>query len=177
MAVRLKRIMRRAARQAHLDVPANALHDPIFLAYVRIIFVSLGSRARARHFALVLKKEPRLDLEHLSFVARHGAGRAGGDFCRTRADDRRRDACSRSSAFKEFARASGLYRDWWMTGAVYARDRRGRHRVADVASARRRTGPGLVRILCGGAGLRDRADSARADSCAIAPAANCSGCR
>ena len=23
-------------------------------------------------------------------------------------------------AFKEFARASGLYRDWWMTGAVYA---------------------------------------------------------
>ena len=22
--------------------------------------------------------------------------------------------------FKEFARASGLYRDWWMTGAVYA---------------------------------------------------------
>src|SRR4029434_912578 len=23
-------------------------------------------------------------------------------------------------AFKEFAHASGLYRDWWMTGAVYA---------------------------------------------------------
>src|SRR5690349_15072597 len=23
-------------------------------------------------------------------------------------------------AFKEFARATGLYRDWWMTGAVYA---------------------------------------------------------
>src|SRR6202030_1384564 len=23
-------------------------------------------------------------------------------------------------AFKEFARAAGLYRDWWMTGAVYA---------------------------------------------------------
>src|SRR5262245_58390471 len=22
--------------------------------------------------------------------------------------------------FKEFARATGLYRDWWMTGAVYA---------------------------------------------------------
>ena len=22
--------------------------------------------------------------------------------------------------FKEFARASGVYRDWWMTGAVYA---------------------------------------------------------
>jgi len=31
----------------------------------------------------------------------------------------RRPGVGRRHRFKEFARATGLYRDWWMTGAVY----------------------------------------------------------
>ena len=100
--------------------PQTALHDPVFRAYLLIVPVSLAAWWRDSRFPpLGIKETTRLDLEHLSIVAGPGADRAAGCFCRTRPVDRRRHLLA-IFGFKEFARASGLYRDWWMTGAVYA---------------------------------------------------------
>ena len=63
--------------------------------------------------------------------------------------------------FKEFARATGLYRDWLMTGAVVSFDRRGGDRFAGSRSNQRHAG--LVRIVHGSAGLRDFSDASAAD--------------
>jgi phosphatidate cytidylyltransferase len=100
--------------------PQTALHDPVFRAYVVIVIISLGFGGAVLGFLrLVLKKETTSMFKTYwswLLIAALGvlfvfAGRittiAGVTLLGT-------------FAFKEFARASGLYRDWWMTGAVYA---------------------------------------------------------
>jgi phosphatidate cytidylyltransferase len=100
--------------------PSNALHDPIFLAYLRIVFVSLlvgGAALGILHWGF------RKDLGSIWSTYRSWlvmapigltvvfAGRIPTIMGVT---------VLAFFGFKEFARASGLYRDWWMTGAVYA---------------------------------------------------------
>jgi phosphatidate cytidylyltransferase len=100
--------------------PSNALHDPIFLAYLRIVFVSLivgGIALGVLHWGF------RKDLGSIWSTYRSWlvmapiglavvfAGRIPTILGVT---------VLAIFGFKEFARASGLYRDWWMTGAVYA---------------------------------------------------------
>src|SRR5213075_133054 len=100
--------------------PQQALHDPIFLAYLRIIFVSLvvgGIALSFLHFGL------RKDLGMIWSTYRSWlvlapigivvvfAGRVPTIIGVT---------LLAIFGFKEFGRASGLYRDWWMTGAAYA---------------------------------------------------------
>ena len=100
--------------------PSHALHDPIFLAYLRIIFVSLvvgGIVLGVLHWGF------RRDLGSIWSTYRSWLvmapiglavvfmGRAPAIIGTT---------LLAIFGFKEFARASGLYRDWWMTGAVYA---------------------------------------------------------
>ena len=100
--------------------PQIALHDPIFLSYLRIVFVSLalgGVVLGTLHWGL--KKDidamwrtycSWLIIAPLS-LAVIIAGRIPTIIGIT---------LLAIFGFKEFARASGLYRDWWMTGAVYA---------------------------------------------------------
>lgn len=100
--------------------PQNALHDPIFLAYVRIVVVTLVlAGAILGLLQLVWKKQIAsiwqtyrgwLIMAPLALAVIF-AGRAPFIIGVT---------LLAIFGFKEFARASGLYRDWWMTGAVYA---------------------------------------------------------
>src|SRR5437667_379098 len=99
--------------------PKIALHDPVFHAYFWIVLISLAVGGATLGFLrVVLKKDTALMFRtYWSWLAIAGlglvfvfAGRittiAGVTLLAT-------------YAFKEFSRASGLYRDWWMTGAVY----------------------------------------------------------
>lgn len=100
--------------------PHAALHDPIFLAYLRVIFVSLfvgGIVLAVLHWGF--KKDlgsiwstyrSWLVLAPIGLAAIF-AGRIATIVGVT---------LLAIAGFKEFARASGLYRDWWMTGAAYA---------------------------------------------------------
>src|ERR1043166_5206499 len=99
--------------------PQNALHDPIFRAYLLIVPASLaagGLILAFLHFGL--RKNPgAIWATYRSWLvmATIGllvvfAGRAAVIIG---------VALLSMFAFKEFARASGLYRDWWMTGAVH----------------------------------------------------------
>jgi phosphatidate cytidylyltransferase len=100
--------------------PQTALHDPVFRAYLVIIPVSLVIGGTILSFLRFgLKKElgsiwstyrSWLVMALIGFVVVF-AGRAPVILGVT---------LLAIFAFKEFARASGLYRDWWMTGAVYA---------------------------------------------------------
>ena len=100
--------------------PQRALSDPIFLAYLRIIFVSLvggGIVLALVHWGF-RKNLGSIWSTYRSWliIAPVGliavlAGRVPTIIGVT---------LLALFAFKEFARASGLYRDWWMTGAVYA---------------------------------------------------------
>jgi phosphatidate cytidylyltransferase len=100
--------------------PQIALHDPIFRAYFFIVLTSLACGGGVLGFLrLVLKKETASMFKtYWSWlvIAAIGllvvfAGRIPTIVGVT---------LLAIFAFKEFARASGLYRDWWMTGAVYA---------------------------------------------------------
>jgi phosphatidate cytidylyltransferase len=100
--------------------PSRALHDPIFRAYLWIIFVSLlggGMVLGILHFGLK-KNLGAIWSTYRSWliIAPLGlavvfAGRVPTIVGVT---------LLALFGFKEFARASGLYRDWWMTGAAYA---------------------------------------------------------
>jgi phosphatidate cytidylyltransferase len=100
--------------------PSRALHDPIFRAYLWIIFVSLlggGIVLGILHFGLK-KNLGAIWSTYRSWliIAPLGlavvfAGRVPTIVGVT---------LLAIFGFKEFARASGLYRDWWMTGAAYA---------------------------------------------------------
>ena len=100
--------------------PSHALHDPIFLAYLRIIFVSLlvgGMVLGVLHWGF------RKDLGSIwstyrSWLVMAPIGLAAVFLGRAPAIIG--TTLLAIFGFKEFARASGLYRDWWMTGAVYA---------------------------------------------------------
>jgi phosphatidate cytidylyltransferase len=100
--------------------PQQALHDPIFHAYVRIVLIALATGGVVLALVQVFAKKEIsavwqtyrawLFMAPLA-LALIFAGRVpfiiGVTFLAI-------------YGFKEFARASGLYRDWWMTGAVYA---------------------------------------------------------
>jgi phosphatidate cytidylyltransferase len=100
--------------------PSRAFHDPIFRAYLWIIFVSLlggGIVLGILHFGLK-KNLGAIWSTYRSWliIAPLGlavvfAGRVPTIVGVT---------LLAIFGFKEFARASGLYRDWWMTGAAYA---------------------------------------------------------
>jgi phosphatidate cytidylyltransferase len=100
--------------------PRQALSDPIFLAYVRVVAVTLvGAGAILALLQFVLKKQLGtiwqtyrgwLVMAPLALAVIF-AGRAPFIIGVT---------LLAIFGMKEFARASGLYRDWWMTGAVYA---------------------------------------------------------
>jgi phosphatidate cytidylyltransferase len=101
-------------------LPQIALHDPVFLSYFRIVFVSLALGGVVLGILRWgLKKEidamwrtycSWLIMAPLSLAVIF-AGRIPTIIGIT---------LLAIFGFKEFARASGLYRDWWMTGAVYA---------------------------------------------------------
>ena len=100
--------------------PHHALHDPIFRAYLCIIFAALAGGGILLSFLhWGLKKDlgsiwstyrSWLVLAPLGLAVVF-AGRVATIVGIT---------LLAIFGFKEFARASGLYRDWWMTGAVYA---------------------------------------------------------
>jgi phosphatidate cytidylyltransferase len=100
--------------------PRQALNDPIFLAYVRVVAITLvGAGAILALLQFALKKQLGtiwqtyrgwLVMAPLALAVIF-AGRAPFIIGVT---------LLAIFGMKEFARASGLYRDWWMTGAVYA---------------------------------------------------------
>jgi len=100
--------------------PQIALHDPVFRAYLWIVpFSLIVSGALLALLKWGLKKEISsmwrtycswLIMAPLALVVVF-AGRIPTILGVT---------LLAIFGFKEFARASGLYRDWWMTGAVYA---------------------------------------------------------
>jgi len=100
--------------------PQNALHDPVFCAYLYIVPLSFVIGGVVLGFVrLVLKKElGTIWATYRSWLlmgpialAVVFAGRVPSIIGVT---------LLAIFGFKEFARASGLYRDWWMTGAGYA---------------------------------------------------------
>jgi phosphatidate cytidylyltransferase len=100
--------------------PQVALHDPVFRAYFVIVLVSLALGGAVLVFLRFgLKKElgpiwstyrSWLIMAPIALLIVF-AGRVPFVVGVT---------LLAIFGFKEFARASGLYRDWWMTGAVYA---------------------------------------------------------
>src|SRR6202040_850104 len=100
--------------------PQIALHDPVFRAYFWIVLISLVIAGAVLGFLrFVLKRQTASMFKTYwwwVFIAGIGLvvvflGRIPTIVGVT---------LLAIYAFKEFARASGLYRDWWMTGAVYA---------------------------------------------------------
>jgi len=100
--------------------PETALHDPVYRAYLCIVLISLAVGGIVLGFlGWGLRKElGAIWRTYCSWLVMAPvalaivfAGRiptiVGVTFLAI-------------FAFKEFARASGVYRDWWMTGAVYA---------------------------------------------------------
>src|SRR5437763_8676003 len=100
--------------------PQIALHDPVFHAYVLIVLISLVAGGAVLAFLRFISKKESASMfkTYWSWIFMAGIGLivvflgriptiVGVTFLAI-------------YAFKEFARASGLYRDWWMTGAVYA---------------------------------------------------------
>ena len=100
--------------------PQVALHDPIFRAYFVIVLISLligGAILGLVRF--VLKKETAsMFRTYWSWILMAGIGLIVVFLGRVPTIVG--VTLIAIFAFKEFARASGLYRDWWMTGAVYA---------------------------------------------------------
>jgi len=101
-------------------LPQIALHDPVFRAYFLIVLISLAIGGTVLGFLrFVLKKETASMFKtYWSWIFMAGIslivvflGRIPTIVGVT---------LLAIYAFKEFACASGLYRDWWMTGAVYA---------------------------------------------------------
>src|ERR1700730_4006216 len=100
--------------------PHIALHDPIFRAYVLIVLISLVVGGAILGFLrFVLKKETASMFKtYRSWIFMAGIGLI--IVFLGRIPTIIGVTLLAIYAFKEFARASGLYRDWWMTGAVYA---------------------------------------------------------
>ncbi len=100
--------------------PQAALHDPVFRAYLVIIPVSLACGGAILAF---LQWGLRKDLGSIWSTYRSWLIMAVAGFVFVfggRVSTIAGVALLAAFAFKEFARVSGLYRDWWMTGAVYA---------------------------------------------------------
>ena len=100
--------------------PKIALHDPVFHAYFWIVLISLAIGGATLGFLRIIFKKDTASMfrTYWSWLAIAGlglvfvfAGRIATIVGVT---------LLAIYAFKEFSRASELYRDWWMTGAVYA---------------------------------------------------------
>ena len=100
--------------------PQIALHDPVFHAYFVIVLISLALGGAILGFLrFVLKKETESMFKtYWSWILMAGIGLIVVFLGRVPTIIG--VTLLAIFAFKEFARASGLYRDWWMTGAVYA---------------------------------------------------------
>src|SRR2546430_13042520 len=98
--------------------PQIALHDPIFRAYFWIVLISLAIGGAALGFLRVVLKRDTVSMfrTYWSWIFMAGVGLffvffgriptiVGGTLLAI-------------YAFKEFARASGLYRDSWVTGEI-----------------------------------------------------------
>jgi phosphatidate cytidylyltransferase len=100
--------------------PHHALQDPVFLAYLRIIFFSLfagGIVLGIVHWGFK-KDVGSIWSTYRSWLVLAPIGLAA--IFAGRVSTIIGITLLAIFGFKEFARASGLYRDWWMTGAVYA---------------------------------------------------------
>jgi phosphatidate cytidylyltransferase len=99
--------------------PQIALHDPVFRTYFAIVLVSLAIGGAVLGFLrFILKRETASMFQtYWSWILMAAIGLVVVFLGRipTIAGV----TLLGIYAFKEFARASGLYRDWWMTGAVY----------------------------------------------------------
>src|SRR5437764_7376629 len=100
--------------------PKIALHDPVFHADFWIVLISLAIGGATLGFLRVVFKKDTASMfrTYWSWLGIAGfglvfvfAGRIATIVGVT---------LLAIYAFKEFSRASGLCRDWWMTGAVYA---------------------------------------------------------
>src|SRR5215813_530978 len=100
--------------------PQIALHNPIFRAYFWIVLISLAIGGVTLGFVrVVLKKETAsMFRTYWSWIFMAGIGLIVVFLGRIPTIIG--VTLLAIFAFKEFARASGLYRDWWMTAAVYA---------------------------------------------------------
>jgi phosphatidate cytidylyltransferase len=100
--------------------PQIALHDPVFRAYFAIVLVSLAiGGAVLGLLRFILKRETASMFQtYWSWILMAGIGLLVVFLGRIPTIVG--VTLLAIYAFKEFARASGLYRDWWMTGAVYA---------------------------------------------------------
>src|SRR5580704_4783128 len=100
--------------------PQIALHDPVFRAYFAIVLVSLAiGGAVLGLLRFILKRETASMFQtYWSWILMAGIGLVVVFLGRISTIVG--VTLLAIYAFKEFARASGLYRDWWMTGAVYA---------------------------------------------------------
>jgi len=99
--------------------PREALQNPIFVIYVWIVAGLIGSAGVVlAFFTFVLKKEMRsVWLTYRSWLIM--APLILGSVFLGRVVTILVLTLLAVLGFKEFARATGLYRDWWMTGAVY----------------------------------------------------------
>jgi hypothetical protein len=100
--------------------PQIALHDPVFRAYFWIVLISLAIAGAVLGFLrFVLKKETASMFKtYWSWILIAGIGFIVVFLGRIPTIVG--VTLLAIYAFKEFAHASGLYRDSWMTGAVYA---------------------------------------------------------
>src|ERR1043166_6232052 len=100
--------------------PHEALRDPVFLAYLRIIFGSLAAGGIVLGLVHWGLKKPLGSIwsTYRSWLILAPIGLAV--IFAGRIPTGVQTCALPIFGFKEFARASGLYRDWWMTGAVYA---------------------------------------------------------
>src|SRR4029450_4745319 len=99
--------------------PQIALHDPVFRTCFWIVLIFLAIAGAVLGFLrFVLKKETASMFKtYLSWILIAGIGFIVVFLGRIPTIVG--VTLVAIYAFKEFARASGLYRDWWMTGAVY----------------------------------------------------------
>ena len=100
--------------------PQEALHNPIFMMYVRIVVGLIAAAGLVlAFFTWVLKKNIRpIWVTYRSWLIM--APIILGSVLLGRVVTIAVFSLLAVLGFKEFARATGLYRDWWMTGAVYA---------------------------------------------------------
>jgi phosphatidate cytidylyltransferase len=100
--------------------PQIALHDPVFRAYFAIVLVSLAIGGAVLGFLRFLLKRETASMfqTYWSWILMAGIGLLVVFLGRIPTIVG--VTLLAIYAFKEFARASGLSRDWWMTGAVYA---------------------------------------------------------
>ena len=100
--------------------PHQALHDPVFRAYIWIVLGALAVGGLVLGLVQIISKKSLGSIwsTYKSWLVLAPIGMAV--VFAGRAPTIIGVTLLAIFGFKEFARASGLYRDWWMTGAVYA---------------------------------------------------------